>query len=74
MQFDKGSVVVNTHSREYKEKVHCRSILYFYSSDFFFFFFDDDSPSVLIALAAFSAFFASFRALRSASACVSTPS
>jgi hypothetical protein len=58
---------VDTHSREYKVKVH-------YSSDFFFFFFDDDSPSILIALAAFSAFFASFRALRSASASVSTPS
>jgi hypothetical protein len=57
---------VDTHSREYKVKVH-------YSSDFFFFFFDD-SPSILIALAAFSAFFASFRALRSASASVSTPS
>ena len=43
-----------------------------YSWDLIFFFFDDDPPSVLIALAPFSAFFASFRALRSPS--VSTPS
>ena len=79
MQFDK--IKHTTSDREYAQKykeisARRKSVQYYFSSVFkcFFFFFDDDSPSsVLMAtLAAFSAFFASFRALRSAS--VSTPS
>jgi hypothetical protein len=67
MQFDKIKHTTSNseYAQKYKERSARRKSIqyYFYFSDFkcFFFFFDDNlPPSVLIAIAAFSAFSASF--------------